>query len=132
MSTHDIRKQREREHREGRMAADMLKWCDKCWHSWTAEYVDCPICIKAPRASGNPASALDAQVAGDHYRDMKIQPVEFIQANGIGYIAGNVIKYVSRYKAKNGEQDLLKARHYIDLLLELEYSGKPRKWGEDV
>ena len=51
---------------------------------------------------------------------MKIQPVEFIHANGIGYFEGNVIKYVSRWRAKGGVEDLKKARHYIDLLIELE------------
>lgn len=66
------------------------------------------------------ANALDVQVAGNHYKDMAIQPVEFIHANGIGYFEGNVIKYVSRWRAKNGIADLEKARHYIDLLIELE------------
>jgi hypothetical protein len=65
-------------------------------------------------------SALDVQVAGNHYKDLKIQPVEFIHANGIGYFEGNVIKYVSRWRAKGGMADLEKARHYIDLLIELE------------
>lgn len=65
-------------------------------------------------------SALDIQVSGTHYKQMKIQPVEFIHANGIGYFEGNVIKYVSRWRNKNGMADLLKARHYIDLLIELE------------
>ena len=68
---------------------------------------------------GNP-SPLDTQVAGSHYKDLKIQPVEFIHANGIGYFEGNVIKYVSRWRAKGGVADLEKARHYIDLLIELE------------
>ena len=73
-------------------------------------------------------SAKDTQVAGDHYKSMAIQPAEFIHANGIGYLAGNVIKYVCRYKTKNGKQDLEKAIHYLELLLEAEYpsdSGSP-------
>lgn len=65
-------------------------------------------------------SALNVQVGGSHYKDMAIQPVEFIHANGIGYLEGNVIKYVSRWRKKNGIADLEKARHYIDLLIELE------------
>jgi hypothetical protein len=65
-------------------------------------------------------SALNAQVGGGHYKDMKIQPVEFIHANGIGFIEGCVIKYVSRWRAKGGVDDLRKARHFIDLLIELE------------
>lgn len=64
--------------------------------------------------------ALATQVAGDHYKGMAIQPVEFIHANGIGYFEGNVIKYVSRWRAKGGVKDLEKAKHYIDLLIELE------------
>ena len=65
-------------------------------------------------------SALDVQVAGNHYKDLAIQPVEYIHANNIGYFEGNVIKYVSRWKAKNGIKDLEKAKHYIELLIELE------------
>ena len=60
------------------------------------------------------------QVAGDHYKKLKIQPVEYIHANGIGYFEGNVIKYITRWRDKGGPADLKKARHYIDLLLELE------------
>ena len=65
-------------------------------------------------------SALKKQVGGNHYKDMAIQPVDFIHENGIGYIAGNVIKYVVRYKSKNGVEDLKKARHYLDMLIEKE------------
>ncbi|OWT53385.1 DUF3310 domain-containing protein [Candidimonas nitroreducens] len=67
-----------------------------------------------------PSSPLGTQVGGDHYKDMPIQPVEFIHKNGIGYLEGNVIKYVSRWRSKGGIKDLEKARHYIDLLIELE------------
>lgn len=65
-------------------------------------------------------TALDKQVAGDHYKNLAIQPVEFIHANSIGYFEGNVIKYVSRWRQKNGIADLEKAKHYIELLIELE------------
>ena len=60
---------------------------------------------------------LDKQVGGNHYRDMAIQPVQFIVANGIPYREANVIKYVVRHARKNGTQDLLKARHYLDMLI---------------
>lgn len=73
-------------------------------------------------ADENTPRALDIQVAGSHYKEMKIQPVEYIHANNIGYLEGNVIKYVSRWRAKNGIVDLEKARHYLDLLIELEKS----------
>ena len=71
-----------------------------------------------------PQSALDTQVGGSHYKGFKIQPVEFIHQNGIGYMAGNVIKYVSRYQEKNGIEDLKKARHYIDMLIEFEQKAE--------
>jgi hypothetical protein len=64
--------------------------------------------------------ALTQQVAGTHYRDMVIQPVEYVHANGLGYFEGNVIKYVSRWRKKGGLSDLEKAKHYIQLLIELE------------
>lgn len=60
------------------------------------------------------------QVGGDHYKTMEIQPLEYIVKNDIGYLEGNVIKYVSRYQAKNGLEDLKKAKHYLNILIELE------------
>jgi hypothetical protein len=71
------------------------------------------------------SKALDIQIDGNHYKQFKIQPVEFIYANGLGYMEGNVIKYVCRHHFKNGKQDLLKARHYIDILLQLDYPDDP-------
>ena len=68
-------------------------------------------------------SSLDIQVGGNHYQ-MPIQPVEFIHKNGLGFIVGNVVKYVVRYKQKNGIEDLKKARHYLDMLIEME-SNQP-------
>ena len=68
----------------------------------------------------NLKAAIDRQEGGDHYKKMKIQPVEYIHANGIGYIEGSVLKYVSRWKNKNGVEDLKKARHFLDLLIEAE------------
>ena len=66
--------------------------------------------------------ALSQQVAGTHYKTMAIQPVEYIHANGLGYFEGNVIKYVSRWRKKGGISDLMKAKHYVELLIELESS----------
>jgi hypothetical protein len=63
---------------------------------------------------------LAVQVDGDHYKLMAIQPVEFIHANKLGYFEGNVVKYVSRWKNKNGVADLRKAIHYLELLIKLE------------
>ncbi len=70
------------------------------------------------------SSAMGNQVGGSHYKDMKIQPAEYIHANNIGFLEGNAIKYVSRWKAKNGKADLLKAIHCIQLILELEESAE--------
>jgi len=58
------------------------------------------------------------QVGGSHYKEMKIQPIDYIVENEKPYREANVIKYVSRYKSKNGLEDLQKARHYLDLLIE--------------
>ena len=55
------------------------------------------------------------QVGGSHYKDFHIQPYEFISNNDLSFFQGNVIKYVCRYKNKNGIQDLEKIKHYCDL-----------------
>lgn len=64
--------------------------------------------------------SLKQQIGGNHYKDMNIQPLEFIMANNLPYCEANIIKYVCRYKSKNGLQDLLKAKHYLDILIEHE------------
>jgi hypothetical protein len=69
-------------------------------------------------------SALDKQVSGSHYKDKAIQPIIYIHANNLGFCAGNVVKYITRYKEKNGAEDIRKAIHYCQLLLELEYGEK--------
>mgnify|MGYP006111192993 CR=1 FL=1 len=66
-------------------------------------------------------SKLREQVGGDHYSKLAIQPVEYINANGLSYLAGNVVKYISRYNHKGKPlQDLQKAKHYVEMLIELE------------
>ena len=62
-------------------------------------------------------SPLTSQVGGNHYSGRKIQPIEYILANGLGFCEGNVVKYITRYKDKGGLEDLHKARHYIDFLI---------------
>jgi hypothetical protein len=61
--------------------------------------------------------AMTKQVGGTHYKDMAIQPVEFIIANGLGFCEGNIIKYTCRYKQKNGVEDLRKVIHYAEMLI---------------
>ena len=64
---------------------------------------------------------LEKQIGGNHYKDYSIQPVEFIHANNVPYLEGNIIKYIMRHKKKNGVQDLEKAKHYLELLIQLDY-----------
>lgn len=69
-------------------------------------------------------NSLETQVGGDHYKELSIQPIEYILANKLGFCEGNVIKYITRYKSKNGLEDLKKAKHYIDMLIENYTEGK--------
>lgn len=111
------------------------KQCELCGAGVEVEEAayDCPVCgvagALAPlgwRAHVDIAvtqavpSALDTQIGGGHYKDMRIQPLEYCHANNIGKIEGDVIAYVSRWKLKGGIEDLKKARHELDILIELE------------
>ncbi len=69
----------------------------------------------------------EVQIGGSHYVKYAIQPTEFIFANNIPFIEGNIIKYVIRHEDKNGVQDLLKAKHYIDLLINLKYNESKKE-----
>lgn len=64
---------------------------------------------------------LSTQVGGDHYKSLKIQPMQYSMANNLNACQHTVVKYITRYKDKGGKQDLLKAKHCIDLLIEMEY-----------
>jgi hypothetical protein len=78
------------------------------------------------KGAGRPAitiEPLQKQVGGDHYASMKIQPVEFITANELGFLEGNVVKYICRHHSKNGAEDIKKAIHYCELLLQTKYGG---------
>ena len=66
-------------------------------------------------------SSFDTQVGGNHYKDMAIQPFEFCQRNNLNMGESGIVKYVCRHRHKNGKEDLLKARHLIDMIIELEY-----------
>jgi len=66
--------------------------------------------------------ALMKQVGGSHYKDKAIQPIEYIHANKMGFCEGNVVKYITRWREKNGLADLEKAKHYIEMLIDLEKS----------
>ncbi len=60
----------------------------------------------------------DKQIGGEHYKKLLFQPTEFITKNDLGFIEGSVIKYVCRYKDKGGLEDIMKAIHYLELLIE--------------
>tara|TARA_R100001377_G_C3186813_1_gene108907 strand:- start:257 stop:568 length:312 start_codon:yes stop_codon:yes gene_type:complete len=65
--------------------------------------------------------ATDTQVGGNHYKDFKIMPIEYISKNNLDFLEGNIVKYVSRHRNKNGAEDIKKIIHYAKLILELEY-----------
>ena len=66
--------------------------------------------------------ASDKQVGGSHYKDFAMEPAEFIYRNGLGWHEGNAVKYICRHRVKAGRQDIEKAIHYLQLLIELEYN----------
>jgi hypothetical protein len=72
-------------------------------------------------------SALEKQVGGSHYKDMAIQPIEYIHKNGLGFCEGNIVKYITRWKTKNGIEDLKKVIHYAELLIQMENASEDVK-----
>ena len=66
--------------------------------------------------------SLDNQVSGKHYRNMKIQPAEFINENKLLFAEGNAIKYICRHQSKGKRQDIEKAIHYLEMILERDYA----------
>ena len=70
-------------------------------------------------------SAYKKQIGGSHYKDMVIQPSTFINENRLLFAEGNAIKYICRHNAKNGKEDLEKAKHYIDMIIERDYQLIP-------
>jgi hypothetical protein len=76
--------------------------------------------------------ALDKQIGGDHYKKMKIQTTEFCMANNLDHCQSNVVKYVCRHADKNGEDDLRKAIHYLEMLIEFKYPVNTTKSVEEL
>lgn len=64
------------------------------------------------------SEVLEKQVGGEHYKVNAVQPIEYILSNKLGFCEGNIVKYVTRYNTKNGLEDLEKAKHYIEFLIE--------------
>jgi len=72
-------------------------------------------CIDQPIVNANAR-----QEGGTHYKQLSIQPWDYIVSNNLGYLEGNVVKYVTRWQTKgNGIEDLKKAKHYLDKLMEV-------------
>ena len=69
--------------------------------------------------------ATDKQIGGSHYKDCAIQPVDYIVENKLDFLEGNVVKYITRHKTKNGIEDIRKVIHYAELILEKKY-GKEK------
>lgn len=78
-------------------------------------------CLNIDEITGGKMSAFDKQVGGNHYKNMAIQPTEFCQKNKLNFCESVVIKYVCRHQDKNGRQDLEKAIHFLEMLIEMEY-----------
>ena len=67
------------------------------------------------------SKAFSIQVGGNHYKEFAIQPSQYINKNRLEFAEGNVVKYVSRHKHKGGKQDILKAIHYLKMIIERDY-----------
>lgn len=74
-------------------------------------------------------SALNTQEGGSHYKDLAIQPMEYSMKNNLNACQHTIVKYVTRYKDKNGIEDLKKAIHCIEMLMEFEYGISERRNG---
>ena len=81
-------------------------------------------CNRGNKMSDTKPNPLEKQVSGSHYKNYEVQPVEFCQRNKLNYCESAAIKYLCRHRDKNGIDDLRKAKHYIELLIEIEYANK--------
>ena len=90
------------------------------------KYIDNQLKAELFNIKDNPSTnPLHVQYGGKHYKKCKIQPIEYIQANNLDYVQGNIIKYATRYKDKGGKEDLEKIKHYCDLaIMELDKNAK--------
>ena len=70
---------------------------------------------------------LNEQIGGSHYKDYRIQPIEYAIANNLSFPEGSIVKYVTRWKSKGGVEDLKKARHLLDILIMLEEQPEEEK-----
>ena len=99
--------------------------CSTCVHEALPHKEPCISCKWDSNGYTNWSdSPLDKQEGGQHYKSKAIQPVVYIHANNLGFCEGNVVKYITRHKEKNGAEDIRKVIHYCELLLELEYKNE--------
>jgi len=94
--------------------------CTRCgWRFFSdGDLPQCPHCVAGLSTD---QSAISTQVGGTHYKDMAIQPAEFCQKNRLGYLESLAVKYVSRHAKKGKREDLEKAIHCLQMLMEMEY-----------
>jgi hypothetical protein len=78
--------------------------------------------VEKEHAPSKEQDALTKQEGGSHYKELNIEPVEYIHANELSFFEGNVVKYVTRHKNKKGAEDIRKAIHYLEMILKFEYS----------
>lgn len=101
--------------------------CAKCKHlsddSHNFHTEPCGSCFNYVKFEAK-ETPLTKQEGGQHYKDKAIQPIVYIHANKLGFCEGNVVKYITRHKEKNGAEDIKKVIHYCELLLELEYKNE--------
>jgi len=96
--------------------------CENCDEpSSTPFHKYCDDCLDLPH---NVPKANDRQHGGDHYKQLPIQPWDYIVSNNLGFLEGNAVKYLTRHREKNGVEDLRKAIHYIEKLIEVELARK--------
>ena len=84
-------------------------------------------CNRGSKMSDTKYNPLKKQVSGSHYKNYEVQPVEFCQRNRLNYCESAAIKYLCRHRDKNGIDDLRKAKHYIELLIEIEYADQNKR-----
>ena len=75
-------------------------------------------------------SVYKKQIGGSHYRNMVVQPSEFINKNRLQFAEASAIKYICRHAAKGKQEDIQKAIHYLEMILERDYSEKKESWTE--
>lgn len=101
-----------------------MSTCAKCKHySDDFHKEPCGSCFGYVNFSAK-ETPLNKQEGGQHYKGKAIQPIVYIHANNLGFCEGNVVKYITRHKEKNGAEDIRKVIHYCELLLELEYKNE--------